>query len=143
MIHQFVELGDFYRKAEGVDNDLAQYAKDAAQTFGGKTVLVLVFSNAGFEDVIVEEYDPSNRLRYLALRGPSNGFEPTATAAMPKWNPKEPGDFEKQVEKKLNKRLAKSAESALSNAEAIEDWERHALVSGVRGHEVVCACNSQ
>jgi CRISPR-associated protein Csh1 len=129
MIHQFVELGDFYRKVEGVDNDLAQYAQDPELVLNSSTVLVIVFSAVGYEGIQVEEYDPSHRLWYLFRPGPSNGFEPTGTSAMPRWNPNQAGDFEKRVLTKLTKRLPKSAESALRDAQEIEDWEREALAA--------------
>lgn len=129
MIHQFVEIGGFYRQVEGADDDLAQYAQDPAQVFGSKTVLLIVFSAAGYEGIQVEEYDPTHRLRYLFRPGPSNGFEPTGTSAMPRWNPKQAGDFEKRVLTKLTKRLPKSAESASKDAQEIESWEREALAA--------------
>jgi CRISPR-associated protein Csh1 len=127
MIHQFVELGEFYRKAEGVDNDLAEYAQDPEQAFRSRTVVVIAFSAAGYQGVQLEEYDPDHRLWYLFRPGPSNGYEPTATAAMPRWNPDIEGEFEKNVKKKLSKRLTKSAGAALSAAQGIPEWERDAL----------------
>lgn len=129
MIHQFVELGEFYREAEGVDNDLAQFAQDPEQAFRSRTVVVIVFSLTGYEGVQLEEYAPTHRLWYLFRPGPSNGYEPTATAAMPRWNPDTGDDFEKNVLKKLTKRIAKSAEAALKFAQNVPEWERDALAA--------------
>jgi CRISPR-associated protein Csh1 len=137
MIHQFVELGDFYRNSEGIDNDLAQYAHDPEQAFRSRTVSVIVFSEAGYEGIQIEEYDPAHRLWYLFRPGASNGYEPTGTTAMPRWDPKQPEDFGKRALTKLNKRLAKSAQSALGSAQGIDEWERVALT--VFGNIGTCA----
>src|SRR5947209_2713350 len=59
MIHQFAELGGFYRESEGIDTSeedrLAQFVQDPAQKFRTRTVLLLVFSGKGFERVEVED----------------------------------------------------------------------------------------
>jgi CRISPR-associated protein Csh1 len=79
VIHQFAELGQFYRQRENVTDDLVQYAADPAAKFKTKELLVLVFGEDGFKKVVVEEYDDDRRLRYLYRAGPPNGWDATPT----------------------------------------------------------------
>lgn len=126
MIQQFTELGRFFLDRDKVTDDLALYAQNPALKARGNTVLVLVFSEDGFENVRIEEYDDANRLRYLYRPGPPNGWDATSTTRMPSWDPEKQGDSEKAIAKRL-KRLAKSAEEALTGGDKVPGWETRAL----------------
>src|ERR1017187_1558806 len=125
MIQQFTELGRFFLDRDGGD-ELSRYAEDPAFKARGKTVLVLVFSEAGFQEIRVEEYDDAHLLWYLYRRGAANGCDATSTTGMPSWKPDKEGDFERQVRKRL-KRLCQSAEEALANGGKLAQWEVQAL----------------
>lgn len=130
MIHQFAELGQFYRQREGVgggsEDHLALYSTDPSQKFRTTTVLVVVFSAAGFERVQVEQYDTSRKLQYLYRVGPSNGFDATATTGIPVMKNDSGDKFDRVVQKKLL-RLSKSARDALQYGQGLPDWEATAL----------------
>jgi CRISPR-associated protein Csh1 len=86
MIHQFAELGAFYRDREGLgkgaDDAVAQYMRDPVAKFRTKTVLLLIFSDKGFERIQVEECDASKRRAYLYREGPPNGWDATPTSGL-------------------------------------------------------------
>ena len=126
VIHQFAELGSFFGVRDGATDALHQYAQDPAQQAKGKTVLVIVFGAGGFEDVLIEEYDDSRRLRYLYRQGPSNGCDATPTSPMATWDPKKDGSFAQNVGTRV-KRLGKSAREALRTCRDVADWETEAL----------------
>ena len=133
MIHQFAELGQFYRDRERVGADdagrLVQFAQDPAQKFRTTKVLLIVFSKSGFEHVEVDEYDDSKRLKYLYRFVTANGCEATPTNGLPRAKKDDSGrfdpDFDESVRKKLD-RLAKSTMDAPAKAGQIQ-WERDAI----------------
>jgi CRISPR-associated protein Csh1 len=124
MIHQFVELGQFFLQRERVSDPLAQYAQDPSQKARGNTVLMIVFGPGGFLEIRIEEFDLSKRLHYLYREGPSNGFEPTPTTRMASWDSKKPESFHQNVRKRL-RRLAASALAA--KVDGLPEWEMEAL----------------
>lgn len=86
MIHQFAELGAFYRDREGLNkgagDPVAQYMRDPVAKFRTKTVLLLIFSDKGFERIQVEECDSLKRRAYLYREGPPNGWDATPTSGL-------------------------------------------------------------
>ncbi len=129
MIHQFAELGAFYQQREGIGaigDRLAQFAQDPAQKFRTKIVLLLVFSDAGFKEVQVEQYDSERRLSYLYRAGPANGWDATPTTGLPSVKKGNEAEFDEAVRKKLV-RLAKCIADAQETAADQVEWERVAL----------------
>jgi CRISPR-associated protein Csh1 len=134
VIHQFAELGQYYREREGIgttsEDQLRLYARDPAQKFRTNTILLLVFSNEGFRRVQVEQYDDTKRLMYLYRPGPPNGWDATPTSGFKPTSslrdkPKTQEDFDKALTEELRKkivRLKSSVEdSTNSNSDAPED----------------------
>ena len=118
MIHQFTELGKFFLQRDEVDDELTQYTQDPAFKARGNTVLVLIFTESGFDGVQIEEYDEEHKLRYLYRSGPPNGFDATPTTRMPPWDPDKSGDSEAAVRKRI-KRLIASAKAALTTGNGL------------------------
>jgi CRISPR-associated protein Csh1 len=130
MINQFAELGSFYRQQEGIgtspEDRLAQFAQDPSQKFRTRTVLLLVFSDGGFEEVQVEQYDAHRKLDYLYRAGPSQGCDPTPTTKLPPAKKGDENEFDDNIRKKLI-RLAKSVADAYAGANEHPGWECTAL----------------
>jgi CRISPR-associated protein Csh1 len=126
MIQQFRELGEHFVHRDAVSNDLARYAQNPALKARGNTVVVLVFSERGFEDVRIEEYDDSHRLRYLYRPGPANGWDATSTTRMPNWDRQAEGDACEAIAKRV-KRITRSAGEALDRFQGVPAWENQAL----------------
>lgn len=126
MIHQFTELGRFFLQRDKVDDELTQYTQDPAFKARGNTILVLIFTESGFDGAQIEEYDNERKLRYLYRSGPPNGFDATPTTRMPPWDPDKSGDSEAAVTKRI-KRLIGSAKAALATGNELPKWELDAL----------------
>ncbi|MBI4454796.1 MAG: hypothetical protein HY644_02740 [Acidobacteria bacterium] len=128
MIHQFAELGGFYRESEGIGNGekdrLAQFVQDPAQKFRTRTVLLLVFSGKGFERVKVEDYDNNRKLIYLYRGGPPNGWDATPTTGLQAV--RKADEFDEAVRKKLA-RLARSIADAKDHVDGPSEAEKPAL----------------
>ncbi len=139
MIHQFAELGRFYQDREGVGEDvagrLAQAAQDPAQKFRTTKVLLLVFTQQGFDHAEIDEYDESKRLKYLYRAGPPNGWDATPTTGLQTVKKDDSGSFDANFEDALRKKLArlgKSTDDARMKIKTIPDWEKEALDASVR-----------
>jgi CRISPR-associated protein Csh1 len=139
VIHQFAELGRYYQEREGVSQDaigrLAQFAGDPAAKFRTTKVLLLVFSEAGFDHAEIDEYDESKRLKYLYRAGPPNGWDATPTTGLTTVKKDESGSFDFNFEDTLRKkiaRLGKSVEDARIRNETVSSWEKDALDASVR-----------
>lgn len=134
MIHQFAELGQYYRDREGIgtssEDQLRLYAQDPAQKFRTNTVLLLVFSGDGFRRALVEEYDDSKRLLYLYRPGPPNGWDASPTSGLRQVKGKTQDEFDQEyadaVKKKLI-RLADSVDDALGHNTNLSETERDCL----------------
>lgn len=129
MIHQFAELGQYYQKREGIgtadDDQLILYSRDPAQKFRTSTVLLLVFTDQGFERVQVEQYDDSKRLLYLYRDGPPKGWDATPTSGLRQIKKKTQAEFDEAfidaVRKKLIRLGRSVADSLLDNADLPAD----------------------
>ena len=106
MIQQFAELGRYFRERAQVADPLEQLAQNPGQKFG-RNVLLLIFSENGFERVQPESYDEEHRLRYLYREGPPNKWDKTPTTRMP--HAKESSDSKLLSE--LHTRLARLGDS--------------------------------
>ncbi len=126
MIHQFAELGKFFIQREGVADQLTQYATDPAAKFRSKEILLLVFSEKGFEQVQVDEYGEDRRLRCLYRAGPPNGWDATPTTGMATVKKDKENTAPSEIGKKLT-RLARSIGEALEDGVDLPSWEREAL----------------
>lgn len=115
MIHQFVELGQYYREREGIgtssEDQLRLYAHDPAQKFRTNTVLLLVFSSEGFQRVQVEQYDNTKRLMYLYRPGPPNGWDATPTSGLRQVKGKTQPEFDIAFTDEVRKKLARLGNS--------------------------------
>lgn len=123
MIHQFAELGQYYQEREGIgasgDGDrLALYSHDPAQKFRTSTVLLLVFTDKGFERAQVEQYDDSKRLLYLYRAGPPNGWDATPTSGLRQIKKKTQGELDEAFTNEVRKKLVRLGSSV---AEGLED----------------------
>lgn len=139
MIHQFAELGQYYREREGIgtaDGDqLALYSHDPAQKFRTTTVVLLVFSEGGFSRVQIEQYDDSKKLQYLYRPGPANGCDATPTSGFKptsslKVKPSTKEEFDEALSNELRKKSARLARSVGNSLEAetlFPDEERQRL----------------
>lgn len=111
MIHQFAELGQYYREQEGIgtssEDRLALYSQDPAQKFRTNTVLFLVLSNEGFRRVQVEQYDDSKRLLYLYRADPPNGWDATPTSGLRQVKGKTQTEFDRAFIGEVRKKLAR------------------------------------
>jgi CRISPR-associated protein Csh1 len=115
VIHQFAELGQYYREREGIgDSDggqLALYAQDPAQKFRTSTVLLLIFTDKGFEHAQVEQYDDSKRLLYLYRSGSPNGWDATPTSGLRQVKKKTQVEFDEAFNDEVRKKLARLGRS--------------------------------
>ena len=133
MIHQFAQLGRFYQQREGVGTDeagrLAQFSQDPAQKFRTTKVLCLVFSRSGFENVEVDEYDESKRLKYLYRAGPPNRCDATPTSGLQRVKKDHTGSFDANFEDALQKKLVRLRKSVQDVLTEVGDmsWELEAL----------------
>lgn len=122
MIHQFAELGLYYREHEGIGNSdsdqLALYAHDPAQKFRTSTVLLLVFEDKGFKRAQVEQYDDSKRLLYLYRPGPPNGWDATPTSGLRQIKKKTQAEFNEAFVDEVRKKLARLGRSV---ADSLQD----------------------
>jgi CRISPR-associated protein Csh1 len=125
MIQQFAELGRYFRERAQVADPLEQLAQNPGQKFG-RNVLLLIFSENGFERVQPESYDEEHRLRYLYREGPPNKWDKTPTTRMP--HAKESSDSKLLSE--LHTRLARLGDSvrdALKLGENLSEEEAEQL----------------
>lgn len=139
MIHQFAELGQYYREREGIgtsrEDQLRLYARDPAQKFRTNTILLLVFSNEGFRRVQVEQYDDTKKLMYLYRPGPPNGWDATPTSGFRPTSslrdkPKTQEEFDNALAEELRKkirRLRSSLEDSTNSSSDVPADEKSAL----------------
>lgn len=124
MIHQFSELGGYYREREGIgtsDSDqLALYTQDPAQKFRTNTVLLLVFVNGKFDRVQVEQYDDSKKLLYLYRFGSAYGCDATPTSGLRQVREKTQAKFEAKFIDEVRKKLARMGR-AIEESVAVSD----------------------
>lgn len=125
MIHQFAELGQYYQKREGIgaadDDQLILYSRDPAQKFRTSTVLLLVFTDQGFERVQVEQYDDSKRLLYLYRDGPPNGWDATPTSGLRQIKKKTQGELDEAFTNEVRKKLVRLRSSVADGFEGNAD----------------------
>ena len=115
MIHQFAELGAFYRDREGLGkgagNPVAQYMRDPVAKFRTKTVLLLIFSGKGFQRIQVEECDPVKRRAYLYREGPPNGWDATPTSGLRAAKGDTDAKYQAALLEEIRKKLVRLSES--------------------------------
>ena len=115
MIHQFAELGAFYRDREGLGkgagDPVAQYMRDPVAKFRTKTVLLLIFSGKGFERIQVEECDPVKRRAYLYREGPPNGWDATPTSGLRAVKGDTDAKYQAALLEEIRKKLVRLSES--------------------------------
>jgi hypothetical protein len=132
VIHQFAELGQYYREREGIgtssEDQLGLYSHDPAQKFRTNTVLLLVFLNEGFRRVQVEQYDDTKRLMYLYRPGPAKGWDATPTSGLRQVKGKTQTEFDRAFTSGVRKKLARlgnSVADALQGGADLSSEEKH------------------
>src|SRR5438552_11309167 len=115
MIHQFAEIGAFYREREGLCNGtgdpVAQYMRDPVAKFRTKTVLLLIFSDKDFERIQVEECDAVKRRAYRYREGPPNGWDATPTSGLREVKGNSDKEYHAALLEEVRKKLVRLSDS--------------------------------
>lgn len=134
MIHQFAELGEFFRNREGLghrgEDQLMQYVHDPGAKFRTNTVLLLVFTPNEFERIQVEQYGDAKKLCYLYRPGPPNGWDATPTSGMREVKKSTAAEFDEAFSEEITKkllRLSRSIGDAIAGGDNLPEPEKQSL----------------